>query len=207
MNTDTKNRILATSTLAALLFIGGGIAAAPATRPAQRVDLPSAASPATSAKSTIVPIPYRPWLPPARTPGLPRVAPSDGQHALRPRPALDIPPLAESSGDLPSEPQLQVVPPVRIAARDPADLPVATIAAKADGGNPTLATDPTLDLAPPGALVLSPPPRMTQPAPLLLPIPDPSHQSGAVPASQPATENAPLTTFDPPGPTTLPVGK
>lgn len=206
MDTNKTNSIVATSMLAGLLLVGG-MAAAPATQPALRVNLPPAAAPAPASKSTIVPVPYRPWLPPARTPAAPRLAKSDGQHALRPRPALDVPPLAEAPGELPSAPELPVGPPIHLPSRDPAELPVATIAARADGGNPTLATDPTLDLALPGALLFSPPPRVAQPPTLLLPIPDPSHQSGAIPANQPATEDAPLTTLDPPGQITFAVGK
>jgi hypothetical protein len=192
--------------LGTILLTGGiAMAAAPATQPANLP--PSVTSPIPAAKSTLVPAPYRPWLPPARLSREPRIAPSDRQHALHPRRALDLPPLAESPAALPAAPQLEVGPPIHIVSVDPSALPVATIAAKADAGTPVLATDPTLDLAPSGALTVSPPPRQLSPAALVLPIPDPAHQAGAIPLAPPEQEAAPVTTLDRPGPTTLPTGK
>ena len=194
-------------TLAGLLLAAGIGAGAvnPTTQPANLP--PSSTSPQPAPKATLVPVPYRPWLPAARTPREPRIVPSDGQHALRTRRALDLPPVAELTADLPAPPQLEVGPPIQIRLLDLSPIPVATLASKADAGTPTLGTDPTLDLAPAGALVVSPPPRTIAPQALLLPIPDPSHQQGAIAVAASAGDEAPVANVDRPGPTTLPAGK
>jgi hypothetical protein len=189
--------------LTACVLFTGGIAAGPATQPANLP--PTVTAPLVLPKSTVAPVPYRPVLPPARAPHEPRVARSDGQHALRSRPAVDVPPLADSSTDLPAAPTLDAGPPVRVIASDPSALPVATIAARPDNGSATFATDLTLELATPGALVFFAPPRIIPPPPLLLPIPDPSHQAGAIATAPQADDGAPASNLERPAPTTLPV--
>src|SRR5262249_27336894 len=89
-------RSLAAHTLAILLVAPlASVIAAPSTQPATLP--PIATSPAPAARSTLVPTPFRPWLPSVRATVQPRTTSSDGQHRLRPRPALDLPPLAEAT--------------------------------------------------------------------------------------------------------------
>ncbi|HWE95356.1 MAG TPA: hypothetical protein VG269_15420 [Tepidisphaeraceae bacterium] len=168
--------------------------------------LPPLATAPQPSRASAVPVPYRPWLDPARSNGEPRVLPMDGVHPLRPRPALDVPPVAPSSAGLPASVLLPAAPPVRIATPSSGDAPVGVVA-KPDTGRPTLVTDDTLDLAPPGALELTPPPRSVSAPFLLLAIPDPTRQAGAVPAPRTTKEDAPVPSFDRPTKPGLPAGK
>ena len=136
--------------------------------------------------------------------------PSDKKHKrLRVRPAIDLPPVADARGDLPAEATMIVEPPIRLVSPNPAIPPVATIAAREDTGKPTMQTDPTEEIwAPPGTLVVSPPPRTVPGALLLLlAIPDPSRLPGEIATPAPAQEDAPAASFDLPEAPKITVGK
>ncbi|MDB5334332.1 MAG: hypothetical protein JWP03_5483 [Phycisphaerales bacterium] len=183
------------------------VAAPPSAQAAPDTVLPPmATAPQPSPRASAVPVPYRPWLDPARSNAEPRMLPKDGLHPLRARAALDVPPVAQSSAGLPASVLLPAAPPVRIATPSSGDAPVSVVA-KPDTGRPTLVTDDTLDLAPPGALELTPPPRSASAPFLLLAIPDPTRQAGAVPAPRTTKEDAPVPSFDRPTRPTLPAGK
>jgi hypothetical protein len=202
--------IVAAAGIAACVVVARGLFSAtppPTTLPSAAVNLlpPLITSPKDSSKPTAVAVPYRPYLPPATVGHEPRALASDGLRKVHADRALDVPPLAEAGGSVPQEPTLAVGAPIHIDFVDPAAPPVATIAAKPDTAQTTLQTDPTAGMAPAGALLVFPPARTSPPPPLLLPIPNPTHQIGSIPANRPAVEDPPVAHIDPPGPTTLPV--
>ncbi|HET6246347.1 MAG TPA: hypothetical protein VFE47_01515 [Tepidisphaeraceae bacterium] len=203
----TRRRITTiTATAVATALAVSALLAAPATQPAGPDPLPpQTTAPARSPKANLVPVPYRPVLPPAVVSRDPRMVPADRSHRLHAEAAIDLPPLADSSSPLPGEPALPAGPAIRITSDDPAALPVDTIAALPDTGRPSLQTDPTTGLTESGALMVKPPPRKTPPPAQWLSIPDPAHQVGYVPTPVAAAEDAPVMTLDRPGPTTLPV--
>jgi hypothetical protein len=179
--------------------------AAPISPPAILPPLTTAPLPTT--RPTIVAVPYRPWLPPAHSEREPRMLPGDKLHALHARPAIDLPPVAEASADLPAETKIAVEPAIRLVSPDPAAPPVATIAAHEDSGKPTVETDPTVNLSPPGALTATPPPRRASAPLLLLAIPDPSKLPGEIATPAPQREDAPASSFDVPASPKIAVGK
>jgi hypothetical protein len=167
---------------------------------------PMANEPQTSAGGVIVPVSYRTWLDPARINAEPRLLPKDGIHPLRPRPAIDLPPVAQAAAGLPTHINLPAAPRVRWISPDPADVTSALTTAS-DAGRANVLTDDTLNLAPPGALQLTPPPRKV-PAPfLLLALPDPTRQGGEIHSTMPIKEDPPVPSFDRPAKPTLPAGK
>ncbi len=197
------------TTLAAIFcggVVAGALVAAPTTQPHDSANLPpTVTSPEPSAKPTIVAVPYRPYMPPARVTKEPRMLAADGQHSLKARRALDLPPVAQYAVDVPAEPQLAAGPAIQIVIPTSATIPVATLAASADTGRATLATDPTGTMAPASALAFTAPPRATSPAPLLVSIPDPTRQPGALPAPAPTAEDSPVRSLDRPPVPSLPV--
>ncbi|HWE04606.1 MAG TPA: hypothetical protein VG326_19530 [Tepidisphaeraceae bacterium] len=194
---------------AAIFCAIAGINADPqAATPSQSAILPPlATAPLPSTRPTVVAVPFRPWMAPARSDREPRMLPGDKRHALHIRPAVDLPPVAEASGELPAEVTMAVEPAIRFISPDPASPPVASIAAHEDSGKPTAQTDPTLNLAPPGALMMTPPPRTASAPLLLLAIPDPSKAPGEIKTPPPQQEDAPASSFDPPAAPTLGAGK
>ncbi|MDB5354260.1 MAG: hypothetical protein JWN24_713 [Phycisphaerales bacterium] len=179
---------------------------APARQVADDVLPPMANEPQPAARGTVVPVPYRPVLDPARANVEPRLLSKDGIHPLRSRPATDIPPVAQTSASLPTPINLPAAPRMRWASPDPADVSAIAGPATPDAGRPSASTDDTLTLAPPGALEMTPPPRQV-PAPfLLLALPDP-RAGGEIPTPAPAREDPPVPSFDRPAKPTLPAGK
>jgi hypothetical protein len=201
-----KNR---TGRTCLLLFVGGIFALVtpfnfaenkPPTSQPSADPLPVlATSPEKGTKATVVPIPVRPFMPPAVTAHNPRLLPGDAQHPLKAGRSNDLPAVADRTlQDLPAVPQLPVGPPVRIGSVNSADIPVATIAAHPDTARTTLQTDPTQNIAVAAALLVTPPPRIV-PAPfLLLTIPDPSHQAGDIPESRLDQKSIPEVDLDRP---------
>ena len=180
--------------------------AAPARPAADGVLPPMANEPQPAARGTVVPVPYRPVLDPARANVEPRVLPKDRIHPLRSRPATDIPPVARVPAGLPTPINLPAIPRVRWISSDPADVTSVAGPATPDAGRPSAFADDTLTLAPPGALEMTPPPRQV-PAPfLLLTLPDP-RPGGEIPTTAPMREDSPVPSFDRPAKPTLPAGK
>ena len=180
--------------------------AAPAQQAADGVLPPMANEPQPAARGTVVPVPYRPVLDPARANVEPRLLPKDRDHALRSRPAIDIPPVARAAANLPTPVNLPAAPRVRWISPDPADVSAIAGAEAPDAGRPGAFTDDTLALAPPDALEMTPAPRQV-PAPfLLLALPDP-RPGGEIPTPAPAKEDPPVPTFDRPPKPTFPAGK
>jgi len=195
-------------TIAGGLLLGSAIAAGPTTQPLEsRVLPPLATLPEVSPSSNVVAVPYRPYLDRVRTAREPLMLKSDGQHPIHARPAVDVPPLAQGGEALPASPTLAAGPGMQITIATSATIPVATLASANDAGRPTLATDPTLDLAPATALEASPPPRSAPPPPLPLTIPDPSRQPGAIPVPQAASEDPPVMNLDRPSAPVLTISK
>ena len=104
-----------------------------------------ATSPERGTSSTAVPIPYRPYMPPAIASHDPRTLPHrDGQHPLKPGRSIDFPSLPQTSlENLPASAHLAVGPAVHLASVSSADIPVDSIAAHPDTARTTLQTDPT----------------------------------------------------------------
>ena len=196
--------VIVAMTIATAVAVSAIHAVTPATQPATADLLPPlATSPLPSAKATVVPVPYRPIMPPAMVSHAPRLLALDAPHPLRATPAIDVPPLAASTSALPAAAKLPAGPPIRSSSADVSAVPVGTIAEKPDTGRSTLRTDPSAGMVQSGALIVSPPSRTTSAAAQLLAIPDPSHQPGFIPTPAPASEDPPAASIDRPGPTTL----
>jgi hypothetical protein len=142
----------------------------------------------------LVPMPYRTWLP--RAEAVARPLPGDTSlRALRARPALDVPPLADAALAAPRLPpvRLAAAPAFAVASPDPAQVPVNSIARAAPTDLPDLTTDPAPDESRRAAVRKMPALRQT-PAPFVrISLPDPSPQGDA-----PAPKNAPADDADAP---------
>jgi hypothetical protein len=163
---------------------------------AQADDLPvKVTQPIRPPRDAAIPVPFRPWLPPPAVPAEPRLARGDREHALRPRPAVDVPPLAlDLTPAVPTAVVLPAYTPPRIASPDPARTPIASLSGRGNVDRPKTADDPTAEAASPAALAVTPPARSKPAPPLLLTIPDPSGPAaGATVPVTDAPEDRPVT--------------
>ena len=131
--------------------------------------------PRPSRRSTLTPVPIRPWVPPARVLEKPRPTGSDGRYAIVQRPEFDLPAIAFETPSPPPAPAL--IPGVLAHALlpDPTRLPPGPDRPRPDPARADVEADPTLDESRRGLLAVAPQLRQAAVPFLRLVIPDPFH--------------------------------
>lgn len=168
---------------------------------------PATAAPVASASAGLLPMPHRPYLPPAVVTREP-APPSTRLYALRPRPALDVPPLPTVPVALPAPPALPDFPLARVVSPDPAQVPPASVGAQSTPDRPDVIDDPTVNRVAPPALTTTAPPRDAPAPSVAAAAPDAQRPRDAVAPPDDRLEIDPgIALPDPPTQPTLPAGK
>src|SRR5688500_9480567 len=157
---------------------------------------PVASSAPPPPPTTILPLPYRTWLPPAGGPSAPRPLAGESARPMRAGPALDVPPLADAAAPpAPSPVRPPAVAPPAVASPEPGRMPVTAVAS---GAAPRVLADPVTERAVRAsaqAVTAAAPPLRETPAPFLkLAIPDPSPVAGGPELRNPPADQDPPVT-------------
>lgn len=142
--------------------------------PAFRPPAPFAGVPTAYASDALVPMPTGWWVPPADLWKEPRVLPTDGLKAFRPRPTADVPPLArEAEPAVPAPVRMAAAPPVSVSSPDPERLPSLPTSHAPHPDQVGATTDPAAEAVREASLAALPEFRKVAPGFLRLAIPDP----------------------------------